>query len=67
MRNQTIAHVHPLKFFNFPSFNSHRDVKPNNCLLAADGSLQLADFGLARTLASPERDKTRPYTHQVCV
>ena len=42
---------------------SHRDVKPNNCLIATNGVLKLADFGLSRTLASPERD--RPYTNQV--
>ena len=39
----------------------HRDVKPNNFLVAADGGLRLADFGLARLYASPER----PYTNQV--
>ena len=29
----------------------HRDVKPSNVLLAADGRMALADFGLARKLA----------------
>lgn len=28
-------------------FVLHRDIKPNNLLIAADGSIKLADFGLA--------------------
>ncbi|GMH17068.1 hypothetical protein Nepgr_018909 [Nepenthes gracilis] len=39
----------------------HRDMKPNNLLIAADGQLKLADFGLARIFGSPDRK----FTHQV--
>ncbi|CAA6654152.1 unnamed protein product [Spirodela intermedia] len=39
----------------------HRDMKPNNLLIAADGQLKLADFGLARIFGSPDRR----FTHQV--
>ncbi|KAG6510838.1 hypothetical protein ZIOFF_028877 [Zingiber officinale] len=39
----------------------HRDMKPNNLLIASDGQLKLADFGLARTFGSPDRR----LTHQV--
>jgi len=56
------THAHTCTYMHT---HARRDVKPNNCLLASDGVLKLADFGLARTLASPERDRARPYTHQV--
>jgi len=39
----------------------HRDIKPNNFLVAANGTLKLADFGLSRIYGSPERR----YTNQV--
>jgi len=39
----------------------HRDLKPNNLLIAADGRLKLADFGLAREYA----DADAKMTHQV--
>lgn len=34
------------------NFMIHRDIKPNNCLIKADGTLKLADFGLTRVLDS---------------
>ncbi|RPA76374.1 Pkinase-domain-containing protein [Ascobolus immersus RN42] len=39
-------------------FVLHRDIKPNNLLLAADGVLKLGDFGLARSFADPMRVMT---------
>lgn len=40
------------------NFILHRDLKPNNLLIAADGQLKLADFGLARSLGNANEEFT---------
>ncbi|KAG8623407.1 hypothetical protein KVT40_008383 [Elsinoe batatas] len=39
--------------FCHANFVLHRDIKPNNLLIAANGEIKLADFGLARSFADP--------------
>lgn len=45
-------------WFCHESFVLHRDIKPNNLLIAADGEVKLADFGLARSFSDPYRPMT---------
>ncbi len=37
----------------------HRDVKPENVLIAEDGTIKVADFGLARAVSADTRHATR--------
>ncbi|GAB7349683.1 hypothetical protein MBLNU459_g0354t1 [Dothideomycetes sp. NU459] len=45
-------------WFCHKNFVLHRDIKPNNLLIAASGAIKLADFGLARSFADPYQHMT---------
>jgi cyclin-dependent kinase 7 len=45
-------------WFCHENFVLHRDIKPNNLLIAADGEIKLADFGLARSFSDPYLNMT---------
>ena len=40
-------------YYCHSNFILHRDIKPGNLLIAANGEIKLADFGLARCFAEP--------------
>lgn len=40
-------------WFCHANYVLHRDIKPNNLLIAANGEIKLADFGLARPMPDP--------------
>jgi len=43
----------------------HRDVKPENILMAKDGSVKIADFGLSRIVGKENKATALTQTHQV--
>jgi len=56
-----------LRYLHEERRTMHRDVKPQNILLAFDGSIKLCDFGIAKKLAGSEQvAKTAVGTKSTC-
>jgi serine/threonine-protein kinase len=51
--SEVLEHIHQNRMV-------HRDIKPENILLAADGTVKLCDFGLAKSTVSMEQSLTQP-------
>jgi serum/glucocorticoid-regulated kinase 2 len=50
-----LAHLHSRNI-------AHRDMKPHNCMIGADGHIRLCDFGLAKEIAFDDRGRQRTYS-----
>lgn len=55
---QGLAYLHSLRIV-------HRDVKPSNILISHDSQVCLGDFGLAKSLLTPDYHSLRPLTNRV--
>ena len=42
----------------------HRDVKPSNCFLDADGRVKIGDFGLSKSLVASDRADAHRHVHR---
>ncbi|KAF8381530.1 cdk-7, partial [Pristionchus pacificus] len=60
VKNITLQTILGLEYLHV-NWILHRDLKPNNLLMNAAGTIKITDFGLARFYGSPNR----VYTHQV--